>query len=625
MSLLNTLAAIEWHHPAAWSLAAVPPLLWLLAGLRRRRTLSYAEQTLRPWAVRDAGPTASWSTFGRAAVRLLGWILLAAALAGPRLPELHGGGPAGGPGDASRADVDLMVVLQVPFEPQDPVAEAYMQRVWTELQDLTARLHGERVGLVAYNGRAGVLATPTADRGALRFYLRHAPMVLAGWRGDALPGALVRARRTVANARSGGRSAGIVLIAAGGTLPDPAALAKALKGLREADVPVFALDMHALAADLLARHPRSRAFGVPALGPAAKRNIAPVGGVLREVARRTGGEYARLSDGDADWRHLYDDGAGELPSRPAVGSGELVRSWRPLYAWFLLPALLLLLLDAVGAGSGGWRGRATAAHMLWVVLCLGIGAAAVGWARPAAAAPVPPAAHPADPAYASAYRAYQAKDYALAQLRFAAVAGYAARLGEGASAYRRRDYAHAVRQFGAALLAAGNAGERATALFNLGNARFQRHEYARAVEAYEGALDYSRQAGGNQAARIRQNLWLARSHLAGKKIRRPAAEGGRPVRRSEPPEGFPDQTPPTVSATGTARRGEVARRIARGELSARPEQSGVEGGARDERPTDAADDTVLKLLDLVDDHTAALLRGVITHEPAPSAGPGDRP
>lgn len=617
MSLLDTLAAIEWHHPAAWSLAAVPPLLWLLAGLRRRRTLSYAEPGLRPWAVRDTAAVASWSAFGRAAVRLFGWILLAAALAGPRLPELHGSGSAGGEGDARRADVDLMVVLQVPFEPKDPVADAYLQRVWTELQDLTARLHGERVGLVAYNGRAGVLATPTVDRGALRFYLRRAGTVLTGWRGDALGEALARARQTVAGARAAGRSAGIVLIAAGGTAPDPTALGTALKGLRTAGVPVFALDMHAFAARLMARHPRSRAFGVPALGPAAKRRFAPAAGVLREVARRTGGGYARLSEGDADWRRLYDDGAGELPSRPrAGGSGELVRSWRLLYAWFLVPALVLLLLDAVGAGARRWPIRVQA---LCLALSLCVGAGAAGWARPAAAASGEPRP------YALAYRAYRAKDYSLAQLRFAAVAGFAARLGEGASAYRRGDYAHAARQFEAALLAAGNADERSRALFDLGNARFQRREYARAVEAYEGALDYDRRANGKIAARIRQNLWLARSRLAGRTLHRPAAEGNRPTRRSEPPAGFPDETPPTLSAAGTVSRSETARRIARGELSARPEQSGAAAGPADERQTEVADDTVLKLLDLVDDHADTLLRGVITHEPAPSDDSGGRP
>jgi|GEM_PF-1047937 len=615
---LSHWSAIQWHHPWGWLAAAVPAVLWLVGRLRRRGELRYAETALRPWALRRAGDTALPSRrAGGALVHALAWLLLGAALAGPRLPQLHAGPK--GQGDVSRADVTLMVVLQVPFEPQGPVAQAYLQRVWSEVQDLQARLHGERLGLVAYNGRAGLLSTPTADAAAFRFYLRRAGAAMAGWRGDALGRALLRARAALGQARAGGHSTGIVLVAAGGATPDPDVLARALEALHRSKIPVFALDMHAFAAGLLGRHPHSQAFGLPHLGPGAPRERGLGAVALHEVARRTGGVYARLSEGGGDWDRLYGGGAGALPSRPgsAGEGGKLVHSWRPLYMWFLAPALLLLLLDAVGV-EALWRprGRPPIALVLALLVVAGAGA----WAPPAAAGP----AQRGTPAYAAAYRAYHAQDYALAQLRFAAIPGYAGRLGGGASAYRRGDYGQAARQFTAALLAATSARQRTEALFDLGNARFRHRQYAKAVEAYQGALGYARQAGGFDEAAIRHNLWRARSRLTGTQ-RRGRALGpgeGLPARRGEPPPGFPDETPPDVSVKGARPHGKVARRIARGELSARADRERGESGSSPAPGPGAEDPGLLKLLDLIDDHTAALLRGVITHAPAPGPPAG---
>ncbi|HET20027.1 MAG TPA: hypothetical protein ENO16_05400, partial [Chromatiales bacterium] len=99
---MSTLMSIQWHWPWAFALLLLPLALWLTGLLRRARLLDYADPALRPWAMAEQARAGQ----GRPLRHALAWLLLAAALAGPRLPVEQAGEAT-----PSRHDVRLLVLL----------------------------------------------------------------------------------------------------------------------------------------------------------------------------------------------------------------------------------------------------------------------------------------------------------------------------------------------------------------------------------------------------------------------------------------------------------------------------------------------------------------------------------
>ncbi len=148
--------SLDWATPWAGLLALAPLLLAWLARRRQRRLNAWADPHLLPWAVAARGvrrPVTGW-------IDALAWLLLAVAAAGPRLPlEL----PAS-VDSVPRHGLSLMVVLDVSASmAATDIAPSRLQRARLELADLAGRLRGERVGLIVYAGRAGLLLPPTED------------------------------------------------------------------------------------------------------------------------------------------------------------------------------------------------------------------------------------------------------------------------------------------------------------------------------------------------------------------------------------------------------------------------------------------------------------------------------
>lgn len=470
------LAQVEWRSPAWGLLALLPLAVALLARLRRRRIRGYAEPHLLPWVL-AAGPGAGRGR-GRRAALLAAWLLLAGAAAGPRLP-LEGGGAEAG---RLRHPLNVMVVLDVsPSMRARDVSPDRLERARLELTDLLARLHGERLGLIAFSGTAGLLMPPSSDYGAFRYYLGLAGPALFGTPGSDLAAALDLARRKLGV--EGGAKA-VLLVSDGeadalGGSPGETARRAALR-LKAAGIPLYFLGVGTKA-------------GAP-VGPGATSRMDVV--ACRRLARLGGGRFAAVSAGSAAWDTLYDRGLLTLPAPPSPAARR--PSWRELYPWLLAPALLLFWLVSFPLPRLG----SAAAAGLVLVLAAGL-------------APRPGFA--AEAGLGAPYAAYRGGDFSAAQALYARLSGYAARMGEGAAAYRRHDYSHAGGQFTAALLQAGDDAQRADALFNLGDARYQAGDYQAAADAFQGVLRYrpgDRTAGDNlalaagklaQAARARRH------------------------------------------------------------------------------------------------------------------------
>jgi len=490
---LSDFAQLEWRNPW-WLLLALQPLVFAaLAKFKRAHVLDYADQHLRPWAIVGSAPQPGQRWAG--VLTMLAWIALACAAAGPRLP-LTMAMPDGAP--ATEHDIDIMLVLDVSASMQAAdIAPQRLQRAKLEITDIVQRLHGERIGLIAFAGTAGLLAPLTRDYAAFAHYLDLAEPGLFAVPGSNLAAALELAR--VQLAPHAAKSRAVLLVTDGE--------ADALSGARGVAASQAAAELKRQGVTISVLIAASRAGAVISNAEARTPVISrPDDNALRQLAEPTGGSVEFIRDGDADGQAVYEQGLLTLPG--AAPAPRDVHAWRELYPYCLVMALLLLVPPVE---ASRWLNTAPRALILLVIAAV----FSAGYARPAHATEI-----------AEAYAAYHDKNFSLAQILYHEQRGYDARLGEGAAAYRRQRYAEAVEQFTAALLNAHDDTQRADALFNLGNSYFQAKNYRAAVDAYLGSLELRAGDPGATA-----NFAHASARL--EKISKPGPEAaGIPGRRS---------------------------------------------------------------------------------------------
>lgn len=463
---------LEWRAPA-WMLLALMPLLFnALANWRKQQWTRYAESHLQAWALRQgAARQHSWL---RVAAMWAFWALLACALAGPRLPLDTLDNKT-----QTRHDMDLMIVLDVSASmAATDIAPTRLARAKLKLQDLLARLHGERVGLIAYAGEAGLVLPLTRDMTAFESSLALADDSLFAARGSHLAAALDLARSHLRG--PGSRAILLICDAETSSLSGAAghAVISSTRALNTAGIPLYVL---AVASDTGAAIPFATDSPLQQAVPVISR---PDLASYQALVAPGGGRVAQVSDDDGDLNALYTRGILTMPSSPA--QKDPTRSWRELFAYPLVLAVLLLLLNHCR-----WSRRGVIAV---AALAAGTGAQAD------------------DARWREAYQAYGQKQYLLAQQGYRNLTGYQARMGEGAAAYRRKDFVYAERQFTEALLQAPHISARADALFNLGNSFFYAGNLRAATDAFDGVLRYR-----PQDARARENLARVQAKWAGRR------------------------------------------------------------------------------------------------------------
>ncbi len=511
---MDTLSALtsapwSWLRPWGFALLLVPLLLiasrWL--GARRRQALAegYADAALLPFATRLQ---ASGATRGAIAYELLLWSLLACAVAGPRqsLP--------GAPGaDAGTHRIAVMVLLDA-GNPAAASAVGLGAQAQSRLllRALWPQLHGERLGLMAYGtapndapARLLQLLPPTRDGALFDHFARLATPALFTAPGESvtLPDVLALAQQQLDRQAPGEPHA--LLLLAGADTPRVGGEAPGELGrrLHAAQLPLFVLALPQLDASLRAS--------------------------LRAVADASGGslsEVASARTGAAVWAPLYARGIARLPV-DAAASRPHATHFRERYGLFLLPAILLML-------AGEWwrlprrrphrpRGVPIASILLGLLLAM-------------------PLARAADTRPWQAWAAWQAGNFALAQQQYAALPGWAARIGEGAAAYRLRRYPQAVDAWQRGVLLADTPAQRFVAFYNLGNAWMHvpgKSEHA--LQAFRAALrirpDDPAALRNARLARARYELEHPPYYMVG------IARRGPPSQRAN----FGQQTPETPS------------------------------------------------------------------------------
>ena len=460
--MIDQLQQLHWREPLWLLLAAVPLLFGWWRRRRRARLLRYADAELLPWAA--SLPAAQALAWPRALGHALAWLLLALAAAGPRLPlELREGEAKPRHLLTVMAVLDLSASMRAADIVPDRLARARL-----ELLDWLPRLQGERVGLIVYAGEAGMLLPPTDDPELFRRMLDQADPRLIEAQGTNLAAALDLAR-TQLEASPGQAKAILLLTDAEADSVDDAASA-AVEALRQARLPLFVLGVGSEAGAAVPLP--DGGFAEDDAGQVSSRMATSA---YTRWAQSSGGRFAAVADGDADWDALHRSGIASLPGDPIAPQAST--AWRELYAWCLAPALALLMALSLPR---------RVVVLLALVLLLPALSPPAAWADEAAA-----------------WQAWQRKDFSAAQLLYAQAGGYRGHMGAGAAAWRQAEYASAAHHFGAALLLAESDRQRADALYNLGNAHYGRGQWQAAWEAFETVL---RMRPGDAGANANRDL-----------------------------------------------------------------------------------------------------------------------
>lgn len=330
-------------RPWLLALAVVLPLL-VLSGLvllaRRRRRVAEA---LGDTAViqRLAGTDFRAFPRRRAALLLSAAALLGIAAADPRWGREPAAGGGGG----------LEIVLALDASNSmlaEDVAPSRLERERDAARRIVRALQDARIGVVAFAGRGYVLTPLTGDPGALELYLESLSPEIVTQGGSSLAGAIDQAAALLLGGDSTAARRAVVLMSDGEALEGREEILGAARRAGREGVAVHTVGIGtpggARIPDLDPETGQRRGFKTEPTGEVAISRLDE--GLLREVARTTGGTYHPLARPGALSALLAalrtGGGGGQRAGAAGFTEGTGVR-----YGWFLAAALLLIALDTL--------------------------------------------------------------------------------------------------------------------------------------------------------------------------------------------------------------------------------------------------------------------------------------
>jgi len=463
---------IEWNTPWFLLLALQPFIIVVMRKLFENRQLKhYVNKELQPWVTLNSKPRLTSSRFLKNSAYFIAWCLFAIAAAGPRVAEDV-------PGKLATSGSDIMIVLDISQSMQaTDLAPNRLRQAHQKISYLVEQANNSRVGLIVYAAKPHLFVPLTYDKNALRFYIRQLEYLQPPSQGSLTSIALQLAYNRLNSNEPGNsdRNMSIVLITDADTTEHNKPGEHVSKN-RANNIPIHTLIMASNNGEAVP------AFEDGWLSVNGRPVISrPKLDYYSSLSSRSNGVFARTLPDNSGIRTLVDTINNVATSSTRPAAQQLI--WKELFAWFLFPAILFLLISMspykILPVFSKKTGHAKIASYA-IFSCLLVVALA------------------SNNAHASqydlldeAYSAFNQRDYIKAKQLYASVNGFPGLYGEASATYRLENYARAARLFEQAVLLATTNNEFTRALYNLGNSYFNTGNYALAIASFEDALIYS--------------------------------------------------------------------------------------------------------------------------------------
>jgi Ca-activated chloride channel family protein len=338
----------QWANALWGVLAFVALLFWL----ERRSGGALDRLVSAPLQGRLVRGPSAWRRRARIVLLGLAAAFAVVALMRPQLGVRHVA--------SQRVGAEIMLALDVSKSMlAEDVAPNRLERAKAEIVDLLGYLDGDQVGLIAFAGRATVLAPMTPDFGFLRLVLEGAGPHSVTRGGTRLEEPIRKAVEGFGPPGEAGRA--ILLITDGedhDSFPLDAAAAAA-----EAGIVIIAVGFgDENGSEISVTNPRTGARELVRDGDGRPVRSRLDGELLRDLALATGGAYVPAGTGVLDLESIYRQYVERLTAGQLDPRGRTVRD--EAYQWAVLLALVLLVSSVAVTGSGSGAAAAIAALAL---------------------------------------------------------------------------------------------------------------------------------------------------------------------------------------------------------------------------------------------------------------------
>jgi Ca-activated chloride channel homolog len=481
-----TFGAPEW----LWGLLLVPLLIALFVRSEHRALKRLQEFVSARLLPQLAGTVNRPRRIIRFSLLLLGLALAIVSLAQPRWGYTFQ--------DVKRKGLDLLVAVDTSRSMlSNDVQPSRLERVKLAIQDLINELQGDRVGLIAFAGRAFLQAPLTIDYDAVIEAVNDLDTKTIPEGGTNISSAITLATQSFGKSAMGNRA--LVIFTDGEDL-NGEAVKTAKAAAADAGVRIFTVGVGTPQGSLIpiTGDDGETSFVKDSAGQVVKSKLDDKR--LREIAEATGGFYLHLENGPRSMQQIQTEGLAKMQAAEM----DVRLSRRPIerYEWPLGAALIALALSILIPERKRTRVRAqvpaparTVPHTVAAGSAKAAGAAAVLLillCSSSALATAPGINAYQQGKFEDAYKEFQDTLKSHPQSR----AEEKLQFDSGTAAYKLKDYNKALESFSQALLTP-DTGLQTKGHYNLGNTLYQRGESQKTddkkLSDWTNALDHYEQ------------------------------------------------------------------------------------------------------------------------------------
>jgi Ca-activated chloride channel family protein len=318
----------EWF----WALLAIPVLAVLFARAEQRgvaKLREFVSARLLPQLAATVNRSRRVLRFG---LLMLGLAFAIASLARPQWGYIYE--------DVKRKGLDLLFAVDTSRSMlSNDVQPNRLERVKLAAQDLVNQLQGDRVGLIAFAGRAFLQAPLTIDYEAAVESMNDLDTKTIPEGGTNISEAINLAVNTLGKSAAGNRA--LIIFTDGEELSGDAV--KTAKAAADAGVKIFTIGVGTPQGSLIPINSEEggTAFVKDSAGQVVKSKLDEKR--LREIAQATGGFYLHLDDGPRTMSQLYSQGLTNM--KAAEIDARLGRRPIERYEWTMGAAMLAMAMS----------------------------------------------------------------------------------------------------------------------------------------------------------------------------------------------------------------------------------------------------------------------------------------